>query len=131
MAFLTPLANSKHSNPLPPHLQRGQNSEQLACNFLQAHGLKLLHKNYRLRTGEIDLIMRDDMTIVFIEVRYRKNDNYGGALFSIDQRKQGRIIRTAQHYLQYRAPDTQARFDVIAIEGDNDIQWIKNAFDVG
>ena len=116
---------------LPPHLLRGQHTEQLACTFLQANGLKLLHQNYRLRTGEIDLIMRDGHIIAFIEVRYRKTQNYGGALASIDPRKQVRIIRTAQHYLQYRAPDAQARFDVIAIEGNNDIQWIKNAFELG
>ncbi len=93
--------------------------------------MKLLHKNYRLRTGEIDLIMRDGAVIAFIEVRYRKTQYYGGAISSIDHRKQARIIRTAQHYLQYRAPDAQARFDVVAIEGNNDIQWIKSAFDVG
>jgi putative endonuclease len=108
------------SKPKAAHLQRGENTEQLACKHLQANGLKLLHQNYRLRTGEIDLIMRDGAIIVF-----------GGALLSIDPRKQARIIRTAQHYLQYRAPDAQARFDVIAVEGDDGIQWIKNAFDLG
>jgi putative endonuclease len=119
------------SKPKAAHLQRGENSEHLACKHLQANGLKLLQQNYRLRTGEIDLIMRDGNIIVFIEVRYRKSQRYGGALLSIDARKQARIIRTAQHYLQYRAPEAQARFDVIAIEGDNGIQWIKNAFDLG
>ncbi|MDD5393272.1 MAG: YraN family protein [Thiothrix sp.] len=128
-----PTASHVHldSKPKAAHLQRGENTEQLACKHLQANGLKLLHQNYRLRTGEIDLIMRDGAIIVFIEVRYRKTQRYGGALLSIDPRKQARIIRTAQHYLQYRAPDTQARFDVIAVEGDDGIQWIKNAFDLG
>jgi len=119
------------NKPKAPHLQRGTSTEQLACNHLQASGLKLLHQNYRLRTGEIDLIMRDGNTIVFIEVRYRKNNRYGGAICSIDPRKQARIIRTAQHYLQYRSPDAQARFDVIAVEGNDDIHWVRNAFDLG
>lgn len=129
--MLTAFPGHLDSKPKAAHLQRGENSEHLACKHLQANGLKLLQQNYRLRTGEIDLIMRDGNIIVFIEVRYRKSQRYGGALLSIDARKQARIIRTAQHYLQYRAPEAQARFDVIAIEGDNGIQWIKNAFDLG
>lgn len=127
------MAYRKHlaSNPVAPHLQRGANTEQLACAHLQASGLKLLQQNYRLKMGEIDLIMLDGRTVVFVEVRYRKNNRYGGALHSIDPRKQARIIRTAQHYLQYRAPDAQARFDVVAVEGDNNIHWIRNAFEPG
>ena len=123
-----PLDNKQ---PQAPHLIRGISTEQLACEYLQASGLQLLHQNYRLKMGEIDLIMRDGNVIVFIEVRYRKTQRYGGALLSIDPRKQARIIRTAQHYLQYRAPDAQARFDVVAVEGDNPINWIKNAFESG
>ncbi|MEZ5451829.1 MAG: YraN family protein [Thiothrix sp.] len=119
------------SKPTAPHLQRGISTEQLACEHLQASGLKLLQQNYRLKIGEIDLIMLDGRTIVFVEVRYRKNNRYGGALHSIDPRKQARIIRTAQHYLQYRAPDAQARFDVVAVEGSNHIHWIRNAFESG
>lgn len=116
---------------LPPHLQQGRDSEQLACDYLQARGLVLLQRNYRLRTGEIDLIMRDGAIIAFIEVRYRKSQAFGGALQSVDPRKQARIMRTAQHYLQYHAPAAQARFDVIAMTGRQDIQWLKNAFEPG
>lgn len=112
-----------------PHLQRGETTELLACKHLQASGLKLLQQNYRLKMGEIDLIMRDGDTIVFVEVRYRKNNRYGGALYSIDPRKQMRLLRTAQHYLQSRAPNAPARFDVIAVDGSNDIHWVKNAFE--
>lgn len=127
MAFRKPLDNKLTA----PHLLRGISTEQLACKHLQASGLHLLHQNYRLKMGEIDLIMRDGTVIVFVEVRYRKTNRYGGALGSIDPRKQARIIRTAQHYLQYRAPDAQARFDVVAVDGDHRILWIKNAFDTG
>ncbi len=127
MVYRKPLDNK----PQAPHLQRGVSTEQLACEHLQASGLQLLHQNYRLKMGEIDLIMRDGNIIVFVEVRYRKTNRYGGALLSIDPRKQARIMRTAQHYLQYRAPDAQARFDVVAVEGDDNINWIKNAFESG
>lgn len=111
------------------HLIRGSHAEQLACDYLQASGLQLLRRNYRLRSGEIDLIMCEQDLIIFVEVRYRRNAQYGGALYSISSAKQRRIIRTAAHYLQHYAPTAQARFDVIAVEGDNDINWIQNAFD--
>lgn len=124
--------NRLASSPSPaPHLQRGATTEQLACAHLQANGLSLLQANYRLRTGEIDLIMQEGSVIVFVEVRYRRNRDYGGALSSIDPRKQARIIRTAQHYLQYHAPTAQARFDVVAVEGGNRIHWLPNAFELG
>lgn len=109
----------------------GNDKETLACEHLQANGLRLLTRNYRLRSGEIDLIFQESDTIIFVEVRYRKNNYYGGALQSIDHKKQQRIIRTAQHYLMKHAPYAQARFDVVAIEGRDHIQWIQNAFDAG
>lgn len=109
----------------------GNDKETLACEHLQAKGLRLLARNYRLRSGEIDLILQDSDTIVFVEVRYRKSTLYGGALQSINYKKQQRIIRTAQHYLMKHAPYAQARFDVVAIEGRDHIEWIPNAFDAG
>jgi putative endonuclease len=111
------------------HLLQGAQAETLACDYLQANGLRLLTKNYRLRSGEIDLIMQDGSIIVFVEVRYRKNKRYGGALASINTQKQKRIIQTASHYLQYHAPLAQARFDVIAIHHQNELQWLSNAFE--
>jgi putative endonuclease len=80
--------------------------------------------------GEIDLIMRDQDTFVFVEVRVRNSSNWGGALASINTSKQNKIYKTAQHYLQvhYRAKDyPPCRFDVIAIKGDQ-LQWLKAAF---
>jgi putative endonuclease len=80
--------------------------------------------------GEIDLIMRDQDTFVFVEVRVRNSSNWGGALASINTSKQNKIYKTAQHYLQahYRAKDyPPCRFDVIAIK-DDQLQWLKAAF---
>lgn len=110
--------------------QQGQDAENRACDYLQAQGLHLLERNYRLRSGEIDIICRDATHLVFIEVRYRKNERYGGAVQSIDWRKQQRIIRTAQHYLLRHRIDLPVRFDVVAISGTQGIAWIQDAFRV-
>lgn len=107
----------------------GDSAENLACNYLQAQGLHLLMKNYRLRSGEIDLVFRDTTHLVFVEVRYRKTQQFGGALYSVDYRKQKKIIQTAKHYLYHYRVELPARFDVIAIHGKDDIEWIQNAFD--
>lgn len=111
----------------------GQKAEEHACNYLQKHGLRLQQRNYACRLGEIDLIMRDKEQLVFVEVRYRKNNNYGSAAASIGNTKQIKIIRTASYYLasikQY--DKIPCRFDVIAISAENHkptISWIKNAF---
>lgn len=128
MVFRVPLDNK--SKPAA-HIQRGIATEILACEYLQAKGLILLERNYRLRNGEIDLIMQDGSLVVFVEVRYRQRPTFGGAIASIDTRKQQRLLRTALHYLQHHAPDAQARFDIIAVEGNHTIQWLKNAFDGG
>lgn len=108
----------------------GQWAEDLACAHLRKQGLKLLQHNYRYTNGEIDLIMQDKQTLVFIEVRYRANEQYGGSIESIDWRKQQRIIRTAQHYLQtHQSAQQQAcRFDVVLLSGKTQLQWIADAF---
>jgi putative endonuclease len=80
----------------------GDQAEQLACAYLMQQGLILLKANFSIRLGEIDLIMRDtanDM-LVFVEVRYRKNNHYGGAAGSVTVQKQRKIIKTAAFYLQ-------------------------------
>lgn len=109
--------------------QRGQLAEDWACEYLQAQGFQLLSRNYRLRGGEIDLIGREGAYLIFVEVRYRTSERFGGAVHSIDLRKQQRIIRTAQHYLMRHSVDLPCRFDVIAIDQTQQITWIKNAFE--
>ena len=114
--------------------KQGNQAEDQACRFLQQQGLKLLKRNFTTRAGEIDLIMQDANnaaeTLVFIEVRYRKNKDFGGAAASVTYKKQQRIIKAALAYQQRHAPQSSMRFDVIAIEGDNKaINWIKSAFD--
>ena len=113
--------------------KRGQWAEHLAEDYLAKHGLKLIQRNYTCRMGEIDLIMREHDTIIFVEVRYRKNDQYGGGLESIDFRKQKKVKITAMHYLQNndRNQEHSCRFDAMIITGissEPSINWIKNAF---
>ena len=80
--------------------KRGQWAERLAEDHLTQYGLKLIQRNYSCQRGEIDLIMLEQNTIVFVEVRYRKDNQYGGGLESIDFRKQKKLLTTATHYLQ-------------------------------
>src|SRR5580692_493333 len=93
----------------------GDLAEQKACEFLQARGLKLIMKNYRCIFGEIDLIMRDDHDIVFIEVRSRTNTDYGSPIESITKSKQKKIMGTSIHFLQQRnwLNKVNSRFDVV------------------
>ena len=107
----------------------GTHAERRAAQYLQQQGMKPVAQNYRGRFGEIDLIMRDGATLVFIEVRLRRNANFGGAAASIDARKQQRIIRTAQQYLANLAHIPPCRFDAVLMD-DHGMQWLKNAFEV-
>ncbi len=113
--------------------KRGQWAERVAEDHLIKHGLKLIQRNYTCKRGEIDLIMMEQDTIVFVEVRYRKNDQYGGGIESINFRKQQKLQTTATHYLQIndRYQDHACRFDAMIINGHSSqpvINWIKNAF---
>lgn len=110
------------------HLLRGEQSEQRASKYLLTQGLTEVARNFRCRYGELDLIMREQQYLVIVEVRYRQTDAFGSALESITARKQSRIITTTQHYLAKHPYAGPIRFDVVAISGDNHIQWIKNAF---
>lgn len=112
----------------PSHLQAGREAEERACAHLRRHGLRLLERNFRCRGGEIDLIMRDGVTLVFVEVRFRRNHRFGGSAATVDQRKQSRLVRAAQTYLQRGGSVPPCRFDVVAITG-TELQWFRNAFD--
>jgi len=113
--------------------ESGAQWEKTAESFLRSHGLKLLQRNFISRFGEIDLIMEDEETVVFIEVKYRKSSQRGSGADAVTFHKQGRISRTAAWYLAknpHRAGQ-YCRFDVISIQpqkGDRGISWIKSAF---
>ncbi|CAA6811030.1 MAG: Unknown protein [uncultured Thiotrichaceae bacterium] len=120
--------------------QIGDHAELVARYYLENQGLVFISANFRSRMGEIDLIMKDiaQESLVFVEVRYRKNATFGGAAVTVNRQKQQRLIKTALFYLQKHAPNACARFDVVAIEGrlpaiiedidHSQINWIPNAF---
>jgi putative endonuclease len=111
------------------HLQQGEAAEQQAVDYLSRRGLKLVTRNYRCKAGEIDLIMREKRTLVFVEVRYRQSDDYGSALESITLSKQRKLLAAANLYLQKNCIDQPCRFDVVAINGSGHrrTSWIKDA----
>ena len=111
-------------------MKPGAQAEQVAAQFLQKNGLRLLQRNFRCRFGEIDLILRDGETLIFAEVRQRSRGDFGGAAASIDAHKQRRLILTAQHYLASLPRIPPCRFDAVLLDAANNVEWIKNAFEV-
>lgn len=112
----------------------GLEAEKLAATFLLNQGLTLLAQNYHCRYGEIDLIMQETKTLVFIEVRLRKNSLFGGAGSSITPQKMQKLILTSQHYLQthnLNQSSQPCRFDAILMDvvDTKSIEWVRNAFD--
>lgn len=119
------------SRPSTQH--QGAAAEQAAASFLQEQGLRWLQSNFSCKLGEIDLIMQDREQLVFVEVRFRSNDRYGGAAASVTPAKQLKIRRTAQIYLSRLPTPPPCRFDVVAMKPGRDGQilcenWIQNAF---
>jgi putative endonuclease len=108
---------------------KGEDAEALAAEFLARNGVTITQRNYRCRFGEIDLIARDGATLVFVEVRSRRQEGYGGPAESITAAKRARLIRAASHYLANEPQNTPARFDAILIRGEPPrIEWIRGAF---
>jgi putative endonuclease len=126
-----------------PRQRAGAAAEQRALDHLLAQGLRLVARNYRAdhrsvrgagrgrAAGEIDLILRDGPTLVFVEVRARSGASHGGAAASVTAAKRAKLLRAAQFYLQSLPAGTPwppCRFDVVAIDGDA-LQWLRAAFD--
>lgn len=107
----------------------GQSAELRAETYLKTQGLKLLARNWRCRFGEIDLIMQDASTLVFIEVRLRTRSDFGGAAASVTPAKQKKLLAAARQYLTTLDTLPPCRFDVVALAGEAPPEWIKNAFD--
>ena len=114
--------------------QTGDSAERIAETFLKSHGLTLVARNYRCRFGEIDLIMRQRDTLVFVEVRLRrirKGNDFGGPAASITVAKQARIVAAAHHYLAGLKQLPPCRFDAVLLNGLNtkDVEWLPDAFE--
>ena len=105
----------------------GCDAEARAEAYLAAQGLACIARNYRCRLGEIDLVMRDGRTVVFVEVRARASSAYGGAAASITDAKRRRVLAAARHWLAGRSPLPACRFDAVLLEG-NELRWLRGAF---
>lgn len=109
--------------------KKGAAYEQVAAAYLQNHGVKIVERNYRNRRGEIDLIGKDGEYTIFIEVKYRKDDEKGSPAQAVNFAKQKTICKVADYYRMTHGMGefSAVRYDVVAIEG-NVITWYKNAF---
>lgn len=113
--------------------QRGQEGEDVAWEYLQRAGFRLVERNFRTRAGEIDLIVERRGTLVFVEVRSRSSSRFGTPLESVDVQKQRQVARVAQEFLaRRRLGDRVMRFDVVAVEwqdGPPRVEHVENAFE--
>ncbi|HEY3487894.1 MAG TPA: YraN family protein [Gammaproteobacteria bacterium] len=115
-------------------LTQGRDAEAWACDWLQAQGLKLITRNYRSRYGELDLVMEHGQTLVFVEVKYRGNNEFGGAVGAVTKAKQAKLLKTALLYVQEQKPLLKnLRFDVIALQpGMHEkfaCEWLQNVIE--
>lgn len=124
---------ARMSLPAADRKQQGDAAEEAASLFLVASGLRLLARNARYPFGEIDLVMLDTQVLVFVEVRFRRSERFGGAIASVDGAKRRKLARAAQAWLgshrQYN--EASCRFDVVAVGSGADglrCQWIRSAF---
>jgi putative endonuclease len=109
--------------------RRGEPAENLAAAFLEREGLRILERNYRCRFGEIDLVAAAGATLVFVEVRARVSEAFGGAAGSITEAKRKRLVAAARHYLARHRADSACRFDVVLVRGaERRIEWVAGAF---
>jgi len=113
----------------------GRSAEDIAADFLTEHGLTVLLRNYRRRSGELDIVARDGDVLVVAEVRMRSTDEFGGAAASVDGWKQHKIIRATTQLLQQRKDFAQlrVRFDVMVVRGAGGahptVEWLQHAFE--
>lgn len=117
----------------PAAARQGEAAEQAACDYLQHQGLTLQQRNYRCKGGELDLVMREGKTLVFVEVRYRSNPRFGGAAASIDHAKQRKLLHAATTFLtEQRLTNHPCRFDVVTVTPHNgglELEWLQNAIE--
>ena len=106
----------------------GSMAEDKAARLLERHGLAIIARNYRTRLGEIDLVARDGDVLVFVEVRMRASDRYGGAAETITPGKRRRIESAARHFLAGLGREPPCRFDVVTVSGARSA-WLRAAFD--
>lgn len=104
----------------------GQAAEDRALAYLQAQGYELVARNWHCPYGEIDLIMKHGNSLIFIEVKYRKSQNFGGAAYSITPTKLAKLQRSIEYYLQINKLNIPCRLDAMLLQGNQPPNWVKN-----
>jgi putative endonuclease len=127
------LSHALGAQPRPEHLRRGQQGEQAARQHLRRAGLKFLTANFRSRRGEIDLVMRDDDCLVFVEVKTRSSEDWTRPAAAVNAAKRRRLSRAALDYLKLlRQPPVKVRFDIVEVLLDTgavcEIRHLPNSF---
>lgn len=109
---------------------RGDAAEDAALALLESHGLRVIDRNVSVHGGELDLVMLDDDAVVFVEVRLRTGDGFGGGAASVDAGKRRKLVRAAGLFLAAhpRLAAAPCRFDVVAARGDGELDWLRDAF---
>lgn len=102
--------------------------EQIAADYLKRQGVRIVEQNYRTTQGEVDLIGETKEFLIFIEVKYRKNADFGSPLEAVSKQKQQKISQVARQYCYSKRIQKQVRYDVVGICGE-EITWIQNAFE--
>ncbi|MEI8015646.1 MAG: YraN family protein [Nitrospira sp.] len=120
---------------LDPRRRLGQEGESAAEEYLRHKGYRIVARNLRSSVGELDLVVEDGQVLVFVEVKARRTDAFGGAIHAVHQRKQEKLIRLAAQYLtRHHIKDRLCRFDVVLLQGTDtvgsQIEHIQNAFEV-
>jgi putative endonuclease len=120
---------------LDPRRIFGQEGESAAEQYLQRKGYRILARNLRSSVGELDLVAEEGQVLVFVEVKARRTDAFGGAIYAVHQRKQEKLIQLAAQYLaRHHIKDRLCRFDVVLLQGDEtaptQVEHIQNAFEV-
>lgn len=132
-AFLRRIAGWLNRKPLPPHLRYGQLGEREAKKHLQRMGMKFLTANFRTERGEIDLVMRDQDCLVFIEVKARSSEEWGRPAAAVDRERRQRLTRAALDYLRrLKNPLVKIRFDIVEVllqdSRVREVRHLPNAF---
>jgi putative endonuclease len=107
----------------------GEEAEERACRYLQSNGYRIVSRNWRSRFGEIDIVARDGDVLVFVEVKARADDRFGGPAAAVDLRKQVRLATTARQFMDATQCDLAARFDVVTFVGEI-VEVHRDAFQV-
>lgn len=125
------MKKSADEREISAHYKLGLHGERLACDYLTNTGYKVLHTRHRIEGIEIDIIALKDDTLVFVEVKTRRSDNLESPQDAVDIKKQHRMIRAANAYMQTSEQDVSIRFDIIAIVTNahhSHIDHIEDAF---